>query len=82
MPIRVAHQVARPQAQQPDPQAQRDAAVDPAAERAAPPGLRDEAPARPPMNRQERVTFTVYVAMGMLIMLFLAATGVAWWLEG
>jgi hypothetical protein len=59
MPRRVAHQVGRPQAQQPDPQAQRDAAVDPGAERTAPPGLWDGAAARPQINRQERVTFTV-----------------------
>jgi hypothetical protein len=32
------------------------------------------------MNRRERVIFTVYVVMGILIVLFLAATGLLWWL--
>jgi hypothetical protein len=36
--------------------------------------------ARPEMSRQERVIFTVYVVLGLLIALFLAATGVLWWL--
>jgi hypothetical protein len=35
---------------------------------------------RPKMNRQERVIFTLYVAMGVLIAAFLVATGVVWWL--
>jgi hypothetical protein len=34
------------------------------------------------MNWQERVIFTVYVALGMLIVLFLSATGVVRWLGG
>jgi hypothetical protein len=62
--------------------AQLDAAVEPAAERAARPGSAEEAAAGPEMNRQERVIFTVYVVIGILIVLFLAATGVLWWLGG
>jgi hypothetical protein len=46
------------------------------------PKAREVAPARPEMNVQERVTFTAYVVMGILIVLFLAATGVVWWLGG
>jgi hypothetical protein len=80
MSRRVAHRVGRPQAPQTHPQAQLDAAGEPAAERPARPGLRDEA--RPEMNRQERVIFTVYVVLGILVVLFLAATGVLWWLGG
>jgi hypothetical protein len=63
-----------------DPRPQRDAAVDAAVERAAPPGLGDKAVTRPEMNRQERVIFNVYIAIGTLIVLFLAATGVVRWL--
>lgn len=62
------------------PQAHPDAAAEPAAGRAAHPGLRDEAAARPKMNRQERAIFSAYVVMGILIVLFLAATGVVRWL--
>jgi hypothetical protein len=36
------------------------------------------APAKPEMNKQERVTFTAYVVMGILIVLFLVATGLVW----
>jgi hypothetical protein len=32
---------------------------------------------KPEMNRQERVIFTAYVAMAVLIVAFLVATGVA-----
>jgi hypothetical protein len=32
---------------------------------------------KPEMNRQERVVFTAYVAMAVLIVAFLVATGVA-----
>ena len=70
----------RPLPPLPDAQAQRDAAVDAAVERASPPCPGDKAEGRPDMNRQERVIFTVYIAMGTLIVLFLAATGVVWWL--
>jgi hypothetical protein len=35
----------------------------------------------PEMNRQERVIFTVYVVMGLAAVVFLAVTGVLWWLE-
>jgi hypothetical protein len=44
--------------------------------------LVEEAAARPQMNRPERVIFTAYVAMGILIVLFLAATAMVWWLGG
>ena len=77
---RVAHRVGSPQAQQTHPQAQLDAAVEPAAERAARPGFSDEAASKPGMSRQERAIFTAYVVMGMLIVLFLATTGVLSWL--
>ena len=46
------------------------------------PRARKVAPAKPEMNKQERVTFTAYVVMGILIVLFLAATGAVWWLGG
>jgi hypothetical protein len=82
MSIRGAHRVGRQRAQQTHPQAQLDAAVEPAAERAARPGSAEEAAAGPEMNRQERAIFTVYVVIGILIVLFLAATGVLWWLGG
>jgi hypothetical protein len=78
MPIRVAQRVGRPQAQQTPPRARLDAAVEPAAR----PGFGDEAAAGPEMNRQERAIFTVYVVIGILIALFLATTGVLWWLGG
>jgi hypothetical protein len=35
---------------------------------------------KPEMSQQERVIFTVYVLIAVLITAFLAATGVAWWL--
>jgi hypothetical protein len=76
----VADPVGRLQAQQTHPQAQLDAAVERAAGRAARPDLGDEAAARSEINRQERVIFTVYVVMAILIVLFLAATGLVWWL--
>lgn len=37
-----------------------------------------EALARPEMNRQERIIFTVYVVIAVLIAAFLAAMGAAW----
>lgn len=39
--------------------------------------VEDHAPA-PEMNRQERVAFTLYVAMGALIVAFLAAMCLTW----
>jgi hypothetical protein len=71
---RVPPRVARLQARQAQPL---DAAVEPA----APPSLGHDARAAPQMNRQERVIFTVYVVMGSQIVLFLAGTGMAWWLS-
>jgi hypothetical protein len=46
------------------------------------PTAREVAPAKPEMNKQERVTFTAYVVMAILAVLFLAATGAVWWLGG
>jgi hypothetical protein len=46
------------------------------------PIARAVAPAKPEMKKQERVTFTAYVVMAILILLFLAATGVVWSLGG
>jgi hypothetical protein len=80
MSIPDAHRDGRLQARQTHPRERLDAAVEPATERAARPSIRDEAASRPDMNRQERVIFTAYVVMGALIVLFLAATGLAWWL--
>jgi hypothetical protein len=79
---RAPPRVARLQAQQAHRQAQLDAAVEPAAERAPRPRAGYDAAAGPEMNRHERVIFTVYVVMGILIVLFLAATGLLWWLGG
>ena len=39
-----------------------------------------EALPKPEMNRQERLIFSVYVAMAVLITAFLMVTVVAWWL--
>ena len=39
-----------------------------------------EASPRPEMNRQERLIFTVYVVMAVLIMAFLVVTAAAQWL--
>jgi hypothetical protein len=39
-----------------------------------------EAVPKPEMNRQERVIFTAYVVMAILVAAFLVAAGVAWWL--
>jgi hypothetical protein len=39
-----------------------------------------EAGPKPEMNRQERAIFTTYVVIAVLIVAFLLATGVAWWL--
>jgi hypothetical protein len=82
MSIRLAHRVSRLRARQTHPQGEFDAAVEPAAERAARTALGDEGAARPEMSRQERVIFTVYVVVAILIVLFLAATGLLWWLGG
>jgi hypothetical protein len=79
---RVPHPVARPQAQRAQRQGHPDAAVKPVPERVARPGVRSDAAARPGMNRQERVIFTVYVVLAVLVVLFLAATGLLWWLGG
>lgn len=46
------------------------------------PIARQVAPAKPEMNKQERVTFTAYVVMGILIVLFLVASGLVWGLGG
>jgi type VI protein secretion system component VasF len=75
MSIRVPLPLRRPQAKPAHGQAQVDA-FEPAAERAARPGPKG----RPEMNRRERLIFTVYVVLAILIVLFLAATGVLWWL--
>jgi hypothetical protein len=32
------------------------------------------------MNRQQRVVFAAYIVMASLLVLFLAATGLLWWL--
>jgi hypothetical protein len=37
---------------------------------------------RPEINRQERVIFTTYVLLAILVGLFLAVSGVMWWLAG
>jgi hypothetical protein len=80
MSTRGPHRVRRPQAQQGHGPQQLPANVKPAAERAACPALGHDTGARPGMNRQERLIFTVYVVLAILIVLFLAATGVLWWL--
>jgi hypothetical protein len=46
------------------------------------PRERRDATARPEMNRQDYVIFTIYLALAILIVLFLTAVGVAWWLRG
>jgi hypothetical protein len=46
------------------------------------PRERCDATARPEMNRQERVNFTIYLALAVLNVLFLTVTGAAWWLRG
>lgn len=77
---RVPHRVARVHT----PQAQRQRHLDAAglAERAPRPRVGYDACGRPEMNEHERVTFTVYVVLGILVVLFLTATGVMWWLGG
>jgi hypothetical protein len=40
--------------------------------------IRPEAVPKPEMNRQERVIFTAYVVMAILVAAFLVAVGVAW----
>jgi hypothetical protein len=82
MSIRDPLRVEGPQPQQPHRRGQLDAAARPAAEGHVRPGVGFEPAARPEMNRQECVIFTVYVVLGVLIVLFLAATGVLWWLGG
>ena len=81
MSERVSHRVGPLQGRHPQRQAQVDSAAELAAGRADRPSLRHDA-AGPDLNRQERVSFTVYVVLGILIVLFLAATGVLWWLGG
>jgi hypothetical protein len=41
-----------------------------------------DATARPEMNRHEAVSFTIYLALAILNVMFLTATGIAWWLRG
>jgi hypothetical protein len=82
MSERVSHRFGRLQGRHAQRQAQVDAADELAAERSARPGLRHDAAAGPELNRQERVIVTVYLVLGILIVLFLAATGVLWWLGG
>jgi hypothetical protein len=53
------------------------AAVPAAPSQAAPAKPRKPAAADPVMNRQERVIFTVYVSMSVVIVAFLAAVGLA-----
>jgi hypothetical protein len=48
--------------------------------RSAPAKARKPASAVPEMNRQERVIFTVYVGMIVMIVAFLAVAGMAAWL--
>ena len=79
---RVPHSVARPEAQQSQREGHPDAAVKPVPERAGRPSARTDAATRPGMNRQERVVFTVYVVLAILVVLFVAATGLLWWLGG
>jgi hypothetical protein len=76
------HRVRRAQARQAHGPARRAAAVEPAAERSARPGVGRAAGAGPEMNRQERPIFGVYVVLAILVVLFLVATGVLWWLGG
>jgi hypothetical protein len=56
MSMRVAHWVPRLQAEQTHPRERLDAAVEPAADRGAHPGLRYEAAARRELNRQAGTT--------------------------
>jgi hypothetical protein len=58
----------------------RQESVPVAPSRPAPAKARKPAAARPEMNRQERVIFTVYVGMIVMIVAFLAAAGMAAWL--
>jgi hypothetical protein len=55
----------------------RQASVPVAPSQPAPAKLRKPAAAKPEMNRQERVIFTVYVAMIVMIAVFLAVVGLA-----
>jgi hypothetical protein len=80
MSRRGPRQVRRPQAKPAHGPAQLAATVEPTAKRAARPGLGHDTGARPPMNRQERLISTVYVVLAILVVLFLAAIGVLWWL--
>jgi hypothetical protein len=82
MSERISHRFGRLQGRRAQRQAQVDATGELGAERAARPGLRHDAWAGPELNRQERAIFTVYVVLGILIVLFLAAIGVLWWLGG
>jgi hypothetical protein len=80
--IRGPHRVRRAQARQAHGPARLAAAIEPATERAARRGLGRDAGAGPEMNRKERLIFGVYVVLAILVVLFLAATGVLWWLGG
>ena len=82
MSIRGPHRVRRPQAQQAHGPAPLAAVIEPASERAARPRLGRATGARPEMNRQERLSFGVYVVLAILVALFLVATGLLWWLGG
>jgi hypothetical protein len=74
MTERVSNRFARPQARQ----TQAHAAV----ERAARPGAGRDAGTGPELNRRDRVIVTLYVALAVLVVLFVAATAVAWGLGG
>jgi hypothetical protein len=80
--IRGPHRVGRRRARQAHEPARLAAAVEPAAERAARPGVGRDAAAGPGMNRRERLIFWVYVLLAIVVVLFLVATGVLWWLGG
>jgi hypothetical protein len=80
--IRGPHRVRRRRARQAHRPARLAAAIEPATERAARPGLGRDTGAGPEMNRQERLIFRVYVVLAILVVLFLVATGVLWWLGG
>jgi hypothetical protein len=80
--IRGPHRVRRAKARQAHGPARLAAAIEPAAERAARRGLGRATGAGPGMNRKERLIFGVYVVLAILVVLFLVATGVLWWLGG
>jgi hypothetical protein len=82
MSMRGPHRVRGRRARQAHGPERRAAAIEPAAERAARPGLGRDTGAGPEMNRQERLIFRVYVVLAIVVVLFLVATGVLWWLGG